>query len=198
VFKKLGCDQFTVTERADQLHRDNAPAHSTVLVQAFFGIASHHTGLSALLQPRFGSLRTLVFPKAKIAVEREEICKCDGHTVHKLSQRRLTAEWLAPRESDCSLINSKVSSDWLPSYIKAARPVLEIFKMAGYFPDSPCVVQNNPGLPMICLGFRFSHDATCDWRIIGETPGTRWKKFCYSSNVVRNLRGRCLENGRGD
>ena len=31
-----------------------------------------------------------------------------------------------------------VSSDWLSSYIKAIRPVLEIlFKMAGYFPDSP-------------------------------------------------------------
>jgi len=27
-------------------------------------------------------------------------CECDGHTVHKLSQRRLTADWLAPRESD--------------------------------------------------------------------------------------------------
>jgi hypothetical protein len=34
-------------------------------------------------------------------------------------------------------MHSKVSSDWLPSYIKATRPVLEIFKMAGYFPDSP-------------------------------------------------------------
>jgi hypothetical protein len=33
---------------------------------------------------------------------------------------------------------SKVSSDWLPSYIKAMPPVLEIFKMAGYFPDRPC------------------------------------------------------------
>jgi hypothetical protein len=64
-------------------------------------------------------------------------CECDGHTVHKLSQRRLTADWLAPRQSDCSWMHSKVSSDWLPSYIKARRPVLEIFKMAGYFPDSP-------------------------------------------------------------
>jgi len=36
-------------------------------------------------------------------------------------------------------MNSKVSSDWLPSYIRATRPVLEIFKMAGYFPDSPRV-----------------------------------------------------------
>jgi len=65
----------------------------------FFGQASHHPGLSALLQPRFGSLRLLAFPKAKNAVEREEICEFDGHTVHELSQRRLTADWLAPRES---------------------------------------------------------------------------------------------------
>jgi len=65
------------------------------------------------------------------------LCECDGHTVHKLSQRLLTADWLAPRESDCSRTHSKVSSDGLPSYIKATRPVLEIFKMSGYVPDSP-------------------------------------------------------------
>ena len=63
--------------------------------------------------------------------------ECDGHTEHKLSQRRLTADWLDPRESDCSRMYSKVSSDWLPSYIKTTRPVLEIFKIDGYFPDSP-------------------------------------------------------------
>jgi hypothetical protein len=34
-------------------------------------------------------------------------------------------------------MDNKVSSDWLPSYIKATRTVLEIFKMAGYFPYSP-------------------------------------------------------------
>jgi len=81
-----------MTEQADQLHHDNAPAHSTALVQAFFGKASHHPGLSAPLEPRFGSLRPLAFPKAEIAVERVEIGECDGHTVHKLSQRRLTAD----------------------------------------------------------------------------------------------------------
>ena len=36
----------------------------------FFGKASHHPGRSASLQPRFGSLRLIAFPKAKIAVER--------------------------------------------------------------------------------------------------------------------------------
>ena len=61
-------------------------------------------------------------------------------TVHKLSQWCLTATWLAPRESDCSRMHSKVSSDWLTNYIKATRPVLEIFKMAGFFPDSPRIL----------------------------------------------------------
>ena len=84
--------EFTMTERADQFHYDNAPASSTSLMQAFFGKASHHTCLSALLQPTFGSLLLLTFPKAKIALESEEICEYDGHTVHKFSQRRLTAD----------------------------------------------------------------------------------------------------------
>ena len=68
-------------------------------------------------------------------------CECDSHVVYELSQRRLTADWLAPRENDCSPMCSKVSSDWLPSYIKATRPVLEIFKMAGYFPDTPHIIE---------------------------------------------------------
>jgi hypothetical protein len=107
------------------------------LCRLFFGKTLHRPGLSAPLQPRFGSLRLLAIPKGKIAVKSEEICQCDGHTVHKVIQRRLTAEWLAPRESDCSRMHSKVFSDWLPSYTKATRPVLEIFKMAKYFPDRP-------------------------------------------------------------
>jgi hypothetical protein len=36
-------------------------------------------------------------------------------------------------------MHSKVFSDRLPSYIKVTRPVLEIFRMAGYFRDSPCI-----------------------------------------------------------
>jgi hypothetical protein len=67
--------------------------------------------------------------------------KYEGHTVHRLSQRCLTADWLAPRENACSRMHSKVSSDWLPSYIKVTRPVLEIFKMDGYFPDSPRIAR---------------------------------------------------------
>ena len=55
-----------MADRADQLHHNNAPAHSTALVQAFFFVkTSHHPGLSAPLQPKFGSLRFLAFPKLK-------------------------------------------------------------------------------------------------------------------------------------
>ena len=39
--------------------------------------------------------------------------------------------------AECSQMRRKVSFDWLPSYITATRPVHEIFKMAGYFLDSP-------------------------------------------------------------
>jgi len=56
-----------MTERADQLHHGNTPAHFTALVQAFFGEVTHHPDLSASLQPKFGSMRLLAFPKAKIA-----------------------------------------------------------------------------------------------------------------------------------
>jgi len=109
------------------------------------------------LQPRFGSLRLLTFPKAKISVEKEEICECGSHTVHKLSQQRLTADWLAPRESGCSRMDSKVSSDWLPSYIKATRPVLEIFKMAAYFPDSPRTLRKANALLLEVFKFPCFH-----------------------------------------
>jgi len=114
----------------------------------FFGKKSRHPGLSAPQQPRFGSLRLLGFPKAKITVE-IEICECDGHTVHKLSQRRLTAYWLTPQESDCWYMRSKVSADYLTSYIKATRPVHEILKMAGYFPHRPRIIEREDSLLLL-------------------------------------------------
>ena len=66
----------------------------------------------------------------------------EGHTVHKLSQRRLTFEWLA-HVRVTSRMHSKVSSDWLQSYITATRTVLEI--AAGYTPDSPRISKGMSG-----------------------------------------------------
>jgi len=107
----------------------------------FSGKASHHPSLSDPLQPWLGSLQLMAFPKAKIVFESVEIFECDGHTVHKLSQRRLTADWLAPRESDCSRTQSKVSSVRLPSYMHATRTVLQIFKISRHFSDSPHILK---------------------------------------------------------
>ena len=42
-------------------------------------------------------------------------------------------------------MHSKVFSDWLPSYIKATQPVLEVFKMAEYFPDRPRIYLSDHG-----------------------------------------------------
>jgi hypothetical protein len=58
----------------------------------FFDITQIYQPPPPSQQPRFGSLQLLAFTKAKIAFEREVICECDGYTVHKLSQRRLTAD----------------------------------------------------------------------------------------------------------
>jgi hypothetical protein len=83
---------FTMAERADQLHHDNAPAHSTAVMQAF--LAERHI-TQVCLHPHSPDLAPCdfwLFPKLKIAVESEEICDYDGHTVHKLCQRRLTAD----------------------------------------------------------------------------------------------------------
>jgi len=92
---------------------------------------------SALKWRRFLYLRTYKYIFIHRSITHTSWIKCDGHTVHKLSQWCLTADLVAPRESDCSQMCGKFSSDWLPSYIKATWPVLEIFKMAGYFLDKP-------------------------------------------------------------
>jgi len=73
------------------------------------------------------------------------------------SVNTLTADWLAPRE--CSRMHSKVSSDWLPSYTKATPPVLEIFKMVAYFPDTPRIFQKLPSTWLVnklLLQFHYS------------------------------------------
>ena len=61
--------------KAGQLYPDNAPTCVSHLVQ-FFHETSNHSSDSAPLQPRFGVLQLLPFPKTKITFEREEISDC--------------------------------------------------------------------------------------------------------------------------
>ena len=70
------CDRRIHNDRANRsasLRQGACPLYSSRA--GFFGKVSHHPGLSAPLQPRFGSLRILAFPKDKITVERVEICE---------------------------------------------------------------------------------------------------------------------------
>jgi hypothetical protein len=95
------CDRRIHTDRASRsanLHQCACPILQLTCRLFFFWQSITSPSSVSPLQPIFGSLRLLAFPKAKIVVEREEICDCDGHTVHKLIQQRLTADWLAPRE----------------------------------------------------------------------------------------------------
>ena len=79
-----------MTERADHLHHDNAPVHSIALVQAILAKYRITQVCQPPYSPDLAPCDFWFFPKT--ALENEEICECDGHTVHKLSQRRLTAD----------------------------------------------------------------------------------------------------------
>ena len=57
------------------LHHNKMQAHASCHTE-FFGKTSNHSGDSAPLQPRFGALWLLTFPKTKITFEREEISDC--------------------------------------------------------------------------------------------------------------------------
>jgi hypothetical protein len=63
---------FTMTERVDQLHHDNAPAHSTALVQALFFVAKHR--ISQVCQPPYSQdlarCDFRLFPKLKSPLKR--------------------------------------------------------------------------------------------------------------------------------
>ena len=58
-----------------QLHHNNAPAHASPAKARAesFGKISNHPGDSVPLQPRFGTLQLLAFPKTKVTFERGEI-----------------------------------------------------------------------------------------------------------------------------
>jgi len=103
-------------------------------------LAKHHItrSVSPLQSPDLAPCDFWFFPKLKSTLKGTRFVNATvTHLCTKFRQRCLTADWLAPRESDCSWIHSKVSSDSLPSYIKAMWPFLKIFKTAGYFLDSP-------------------------------------------------------------
>jgi hypothetical protein len=74
-------------------------------------------------------------------------------------------------------MHGKVSSDWLPSYIKAMGPVLKIFKMARYFPDR---------LRILCLSSVISLDVERPHPVASLTTlsGAAVSSFMYHRNYT--------------
>ena len=56
-----------------QFHQENVSTHASHLMESFFGEISNPPGDSAFLEPRFGILWVLAFPKTKITFKRKEI-----------------------------------------------------------------------------------------------------------------------------
>jgi hypothetical protein len=54
-----------MAERADKLHHDKAPAHSTALGQAFFGKALYHQQMSTPYSPGLVLCEFWLFPNLK-------------------------------------------------------------------------------------------------------------------------------------
>ena len=77
------------------------------------------------------------WPWSNLVANQRRPYRRDGHTVHKFSQRRLTADWLVPRESDCSRMRNKVAFDSVSGCITVTPPVIEILKMDWYCTEGP-------------------------------------------------------------
>jgi hypothetical protein len=174
-----------MTERADQRICINAPAHSTAVVQAFITKqciieASQHPYGPDLIPCDFG-----VFPKLTSPLKMRRMVNATVTQYTSSVNGVSLTDWLAPQDSDCSRKHSKVSSDRLQSYIKATLPVLEIFEMAGYFPDRPRI-----SLPTLnlnsALGCRLLRSVFCDETSCNKSPPqTPWIRLSTWPDRVR-------------
>ena len=123
-------------------------------------------------QPRFGSLRLLALPKAKNAVEREEICECDGHTVHELSQRRLTAVRLAPRESNFT--DAREGLLWL------AAKLHQVHATGSRDIQNGWIFSEQPSYTYTCISL---YVPSSEMNTIRLAPNPPVRNYCFSRGV---------------
>ena len=106
----------------------------------FFGKTSNHPGDSGPLQPRFGTLKLLAFPKMKITFEREEI------SYHWWDSGKYDGAADSNWENCVRSQSAYVEGDWgvivlctmlLVSYIFFSKCLYFSYYIAGYLLDRP-------------------------------------------------------------
>ena len=71
--------------------------------------------------------------------------------------------WLVQWSHHCSHVSIPILSPWLPGYLDVLSAILIILKMAGLFPDRPCIIyilalrENKLVLYVICSAWYFVH-----------------------------------------
>jgi hypothetical protein len=134
-----------------------------------FVLTKHH--IIPVYQPHTTQIwlpATTSFPKLKLLLKGKRFVNAT-FTQHTRSVNGISAAWLAPRQSDCSRMDSK--SPLAASYIKAMWPTIEIFKMAEHFPDSPRKSSGGINLKAVSQkSGKYVH------RLISAIPGNGLKK----------------------
>ena len=129
-----------------QLHHNNVPTRASFLMQ-FFGETPNHPGDLVPLQPIFGALWLLAFPKTKVTFEREEIS--DHWWNSGKHDRAADGDW----ENYVRSQGAYFEGDWGVTALSALCLVSCIFfnkclyfsyYMTGYLLDRPCISLNIP------------------------------------------------------
>ena len=129
-----------------QLHHNNVPTHVSHLVQFLAKHQIIQVTHSGPLQPQFGTLQLLAFPKTKITFEREEISDCQRDS----GKYDSTADGY--REKCVRSQGAYFEGDWgvivqctvfLVSCIVFNKCLYFSSCMAGYLLDRPCTSVHN-------------------------------------------------------
>ena len=116
------------------------PSQGLILMWSFFGETWNHPADSALLQPRFGTLWLLFFPKTKITFEREKISD------HRWHSRKYDGAADGDWENCVRSQGAYFGGDWgvivlctmfLVSYTFFSRCLYFSYYMARYLLDQP-------------------------------------------------------------
>ena len=179
----------------------SSPQHTLPCIMfhaEFFGKTSNHPSGSAPLQPRFGELHLLAFPKTIVIFERKEISGYwwDSGKYNRAADggwENCVRSQDAYFEGDWGTI--LLSTVFLVSCLFFSNRLYFSYCMAGYLLDRPCVHQGEQGsLFRIFIMKLFNHYNSHKWNVIKFLPYNKEPRllgYCTIS-LVYHLSGKVL------